>query len=54
MNVDAQGSNPESRSYGHNDDIHIQGNLSPNDSGKRLRIFIITKQMLVAAMIIIY
>ena len=35
MNIDAQGSNLESRSYGHNDDIHIQENLSPNDSGKK-------------------
>ena len=32
MNVDGQGSNPESQSYGHNDDIHIQETLSPNDS----------------------
>ena len=33
MNVDGQGSNPESHSYGHKDDIHVQGNLSPKDSG---------------------
>ena len=32
MNVDGQDSNPESQSYGHNDDIHLQGNLSPNVS----------------------
>ena len=31
-NVDCQGSNLESQSYGHNDDIHIQRNLSPSDS----------------------
>ena len=36
MNVNGQGSNPESQSYGHNDDIHVQGNLSPNDSGNNV------------------
>ena len=36
MNVDGQSFNPESQSYGHNDDIHIQGNLSPNESGNNV------------------
>ena len=36
MNVDGQGSTLESQSYGHNDDIHVQGNLSPNDSGNNV------------------
>ena len=36
MNVYGQGANPESQSYGHNDDIHVQGNLSPNNSGSNV------------------
>ena len=36
MNVDGQGLNLESQSYGHNDDIHVQGKLSPNDSGNNV------------------
>ena len=37
MNIDGQGSNHESQSYDHNDDILIQGSLSPNDSGNNVR-----------------
>ena len=48
MNVDGQGSNPESQPYGHNDDIHIQGNFLLT-----IVVVITRKQMLVAAMIII-
>ena len=36
MNIDGQGSNPESQSYGNNDDIHIQENLSPNNCGNNV------------------
>ena len=36
MKVDGQGSNPEIQCYGRNDDIHIQRNLSPNDSGNNV------------------
>ena len=37
MNVDGPGSNPESQSYGHNDHIHIQGNLFSNDSDNNVQ-----------------
>ena len=48
VNVDGQGSNPESQTYGHNDDIHMQGNFLLT-----IVVIITRKQMLVAAMIII-
>ena len=35
-NVDGQGLNPGSQFYGHNNDIHIEGNLSPFDSGNNV------------------
>ena len=35
-NVDGQGLNPGSQFYGHNNDIHIEGNLSPFDNGNNV------------------
>ena len=35
-NVDGEGLNPGSQFYGHNNNIHIEGNLSPFDSGNNV------------------
>ena len=54
MNVDSQGFTLESQSYGHNDDIHIQRNLSPNDSGNNVENVHHSEANVSSTMIIIY